>query len=80
MRYLQLDQGESVDKDEIIGIFDIDTASVSRDTRGALKRISGSFGTVNLCSDLPKRAYISGLSVESVVKRIQNPGFGIEKD
>ncbi len=82
MKYLQLEKGESVDKSEIIGIFDIDTASVSPATKDIFKRKEEERGVISLSNDLPKsfllcdneytdRIYITGLSVESIRKRIE---------
>ena len=33
MRYIQLEKGESIDKNEIIGIFDLESASTSQATK-----------------------------------------------
>ncbi len=81
-KYLQLEKGESIDKDEIIGIFDIDTASMSPNTRDIFKRKEEETGVISLSNDLPKsfllcdneytdRIYITGLSTESIRKRIE---------
>lgn len=81
MRYLQLEKGESIDKKTVIGIFDIETASVSQDTKDMFKRKEAEHGVVSLCNDLPRSfilcdgeysdtVYISGISTESIKKRI----------
>ncbi|MBO4453031.1 MAG: DUF370 domain-containing protein [Clostridia bacterium] len=83
MRFLQLEQGESVDMNEIVGIFDIDTAGSSKEARALFSRKESEFGVISLSSDLPKsfvlcdnefgdRIYISGLSTETVKRRIKN--------
>ena len=83
MRYLQLEKGESIDKKNIIGIFDIETASLSQPTKDFLKRKEDEHGVVSLSNDLPKSfivcegefsdtVYISGISVESIKKRLNN--------
>lgn len=83
MRYLQLEKGESIDKKTIIGIFDIETASISQDTKDMFKRKEAEHGVVSLSNDLPKSfilcenefsdtVYISGISTESIKKRINN--------
>lgn len=83
MRYLQLEKGESIDKNEIIGIFDLDSASISSSTDGLFRRKEEEHGVVNLSNDLPKSfilcegiysdtVYISGISTESIKKRIKN--------
>ena len=89
MEYIQLEKGESINKKEIIGIFDIDIASMSVGTKEIFKRMEEEKGVVSLCNDLPKsflvtdseytdRIYISGLSTESIRKRIESEkGIGI---
>ena len=82
MRYLQLEKGESIDKKSIIGIFDIESASIASATNDLFRRKEEEKGVVSLCSDLPKSfilcdgeysdtVYISGISVESILKRIK---------
>ncbi len=79
--YLQLEKGESIDKKEIIGIFDIETASISQGTKDLFRRKEEERGVVNLSNDLPKsflvcdgefddRIYLSGISTESIKKRL----------
>ena len=41
-------------KKDIIGIFDIDTATVSRDTRAFLKKCEDDDSVTNVSDDLPK--------------------------
>lgn len=78
---MQLEKGESIDKREIIGIFDMETASVSGATKEFFRRMEDETAVVNVCNDLPKsfiicqgeftdRMYISGISTESIKKRI----------
>ncbi len=80
MRYLQLEKGESIDKKTVIGVFDIETSSMSQGTRELFKRKEEEKGVVSLSNDLPKSfvltdgeysdtLYISGLSTESIKKR-----------
>lgn len=82
MKYIQLEKGESIDKSEIIGIFDIDTASMSPGTKEIFRRMEEEKGVISLSNDLPKsflladgeftdRIYISGLSTESIRKRLE---------
>ncbi len=82
MNYLQLEKGESIFKPEIIGIFDIETASFSGATKELFRRKEEEKGVISLCNDLPKsfllcdgeftdRIYISGLSCDSVRKRLE---------
>lgn len=87
--YLQLEKGESIAKDEIIGIFDIDLASMASGTKEIFKRMEDEKGVISLCNDLPRsflvtdseftdRIYISGLSTESIRKRLESEkGLGI---
>ena len=83
MRYLQLEKGESIDKNEIIGIFDIESASISLATKELFKRKEEEHGVVSVSNDLPKSfilcdgeftdtVYISGISVDSIKKRLNN--------
>lgn len=83
MRYLQLEKGESIDKNEIIGIFDLESASTSQVTKELFKRKEDEHGVVSVSNDLPKSfilcdgeftdtVYISGISVESIKKRLKN--------
>ncbi len=83
MRYLQLEKGESIDKNEIIGIFDIESASISFATKELFKRKEDEHGVVSVSNDLPKSfilcdgeytdtVYISGISVDSIKKRLNN--------
>lgn len=80
--YIQLEKGESIAKNEIIGIFDIDIAGVSAGTKEMFKRKEEEKAVVSLSNDLPKsfllcdneysdRIYVSGLSTDSIRKRIE---------
>ncbi len=83
MRYLQLEKGESIDKKSIIGIFDLDSSSKAGATNDLFRRKEEEHGVVNVCNDLPKSfilcdgeysdtVYISGISTESIKKRLKN--------
>lgn len=83
MRYLQLEKGESIDKTTVIGIFDIETASMSQATKELFRRKEEERGVISLSNDLPKSflvvdgeyadsVYITGLSTESIKKRLDN--------
>ena len=83
MRYLQLEKGESIDKTTVIGIFDIETASMSQATKELFRRKEEEHGVVSVSNDLPKSfvltenefndsVYITGLSTESIKKRLDN--------
>ncbi len=79
--FLQLEGGESVIADDVVGIFDMDEATMEEATRIFLTQKQKSMQVVSLASDLPKsivlvreaygdRAYISGLSTETIAKRV----------
>ena len=84
MKYLQLEKGESIDKAEIIGIFDIDTATVTKNTRDYLflKEKEGRCITVSyelpgsfvVCADKEgnETVYISQLSASTLLKRTED--------
>lgn len=78
--FLHLSKNESVRRSEVVGIFDIDNASLSKDTRNLMKNMQETHKTVSLCDDLPKTLvlcdneltdtlYITQLSAETVGKR-----------
>ncbi len=89
MGYVQLEKGESIAKEEIIGIFDIDLASMASGTKEIFRRMEEEKGVISLSNDLPKsflvtdseytdRIYISGLSTECIRKRLESEkGLGI---
>ncbi|MEG1742784.1 MAG: DUF370 domain-containing protein [Clostridia bacterium] len=77
---MHLSKNESVLKREIIGIFDLDNATIQIDTRNFLKQLQKENKTVSLCSDLPKSfvlcdneytetVYITQLSSKTLQKR-----------
>lgn len=52
--YLHLGQDKVVNMDEIIGIFDLDTSTVSKSTRDYLTKAEKDGFVTNVCTDLPK--------------------------
>ena len=64
---------------EIIGIFDMDTATVSHDTRNFLKRADRLGMTESLFEEVPKsflltddsKVYFSQISTQSLVGRVE---------
>ena len=83
--FLQLEHGESIAEKDIIGIFDLDGAGASPLTKPLFVRKEEEKGVVSLASDIPvsfvlaqgeygDTVYISGLSAESVRKRIVRHG------
>lgn len=78
--YIHLGQDTVVRKSDIIGIFDLDTATVSKRTRDYLARAEKAGRVVNVSSELPKSfivcqknneqiIYISQLSSATLLKR-----------
>ena len=79
--YLHLGQETVVTFDEIIGIFDLDTTTVSKITRDYLKRAELAGNVVNVSTELPKSftvckdekgkttVYISQISSSTLYKR-----------
>lgn len=80
--FLHLGKNESVINKEIVGIFDIETATLSADTRNFMAKLQDQKRVVNLCDDLPKSfvltdnelyesLYITQNSVNSLKKRVK---------
>ena len=85
---MYLDLGQAVVKTrDLIGIFDLDSATVSKTTRETLRRAEKNGEAVTLGDDLPRAfavaagdpsgkqtVYITQISVQTLVKRA-NEGF-----
>ncbi|MBQ2774964.1 MAG: DUF370 domain-containing protein [Clostridia bacterium] len=79
--YLHLGQDTVVNMDEIVGIFDLDTSTVSKATRDYLAKAEKDGLVVNVSFDLPKsfivcrnrenktQVYISPISSATLLKR-----------
>lgn len=78
--YLHLGQDIVVRTDEIVGIFDLDTATISKSTRAYLTRAEREGKVVNVTLELPKSfvvctrgekttVYISQISSSTLLKR-----------
>ena len=79
--YLHLGQDTVVNMDEIVGIFDLDTSTVSKFTRDYLAKAEKNGWVVNVSFDLPKsfivcrdkedntQVYISPISSSTLLKR-----------
>lgn len=78
--YLHLGQETIIRTKEILGIFDIDTTSISRHTRKFLNLAQKAGQVVNVTSELPKsfiltntdnetKVYISQISASTLKKR-----------
>lgn len=83
--FLHLGQDTVITTDEILGIFDIDTTTVSKATRTYLAMKEKSKNVVNVSFELPKSfivtfdkktkektVYISPISSITLLKRIEN--------
>lgn len=84
--YIHLGQDTVVKKSDIIGIFDLDTATVSKRTRDYLAKAEKAGRVVNVSTELPKSfivctredgqiIYISQISTATLLKRNES---GIE--
>ncbi|MEF9969725.1 MAG: DUF370 domain-containing protein [Ruthenibacterium sp.] len=79
--YLHLGQESIIHTRDILGIFDIDTASISKHTRDFLARAEKKGQVVNVSTELPKSfivtagetnaVYISQISASTLKKRSQ---------
>ena len=79
--YLHLGMDKVITFDEIIGIFDLDTTTVSKSTRNYLAKAEKEGRVENICYDLPKsfivcrtkdgkdKVYISQISSQTLLKR-----------
>ncbi|MBO5230039.1 MAG: DUF370 domain-containing protein [Clostridia bacterium] len=79
--YLHLGMDKVITFDEIIGIFDLDTTTVSKRTRDYLAKAEKEGIVENVCYDIPKsfivcrdkngndRVYISQISSSTLLKR-----------
>ncbi len=79
--YLHLGMDKVITFDEIIGIFDLETTTVSKNTRNFLTMAEKAGKVENVCYDLPKsfivcidkegneKVYISQISSSTLLKR-----------
>ena len=67
--YLHLGQDKVVSMDEIVGIFDLDTSTVSKATRDYLAKAEKDGCVTNVCTDLPKS--FSQISSSTLLKRTE---------
>lgn len=79
--YLHLGMDKVITFDDIIGIFDLDTATVSKNTRNYLAKAEKDGIVENVCYDLPKsfivcrnkkgedKVYIAQISSSTLLKR-----------
>ncbi len=81
--YLHLGNGQTVKMSEVVGIFDIEKASTSRDTREYLARAGKNRCVTPVTDDLPKsfvvcldsdlteRVYLCGVSAQTLRERAE---------
>ena len=78
--YIHLGNETVVKEDEIIGIFDIETTTISKNTRNFLEKAEKQKTVINVSYELPKsfivtnnkgkkRVYISQISPQTLQKR-----------
>lgn len=77
--FLHLGRGESVLKKEVVGIFDIDAATISADTKAFLKKLQEEKRVVNLCDDLPKCFVLTDNELCESVYITQNSALSLRK-
>lgn len=81
--YLHLGQGTVVKTEDIIGIFDLDSASISKRTRAYLAKAEKNNQVINVSQELPKsfiicangsdqKIYLSQLSSATLSKRYKS--------
>lgn len=86
--FLHLGQDTVIIEDDIIGIFDLDTTTVSKPTRDYLKTMQNGGNVVNVSYDLPKSfiitckkkakkktMFISPISTATLLKRSENVNY-----
>lgn len=79
--YLHIGQGTVIKTEDIVGIFDLDTSTVSKHTRKYLSKAEKEKKVINVTDDLPKsfvvvskkrkdeKVYISQISSTTLQKR-----------
>ena len=81
--YLHLGENTVVRTDDIIGIFDMDTSTISKWTKNYLSNATKSKRVINVSMDLPKsyvvcnedneiKVYVSQISSQTLMKRKSN--------
>ena len=89
--YLYLGQKTEINTNDIIGVFDLDTATVKKPTREFLSKTEKEGKTIEVIGDdLPKsfilehkkgsdRVYISQIAPATVLKRINNANMDVKE-
>lgn len=81
--FLHIGLDKLIEQDTIVGIYDLDTSTVSRSTRNYLAKAEKAGEVENVCVDLPKsfivcnengrrKIYISQLSVQTLLRRVNS--------
>ncbi len=80
--YLHIGQDVILRTEDIIGIFDMDTATASKHTRALIGRMEQTGNVISVFDDLPKsfivcggetpKVYISQISTGTLLKRAEN--------
>lgn len=81
--YLHLGQDTVVRTDRIVGVFDMDNSTVSKHTKGFLRKAQLENRVVNVSMELPKsfvvceengveRVYISQMSPSTLLRRVRS--------
>ena len=77
--YLHIGNGNSVKRKNIIGIFDLDTSTISKVTRKYISKMEKEGRVTYLDSDIPRAFILTGNRFESDIKlsRISSVGLKI---
>ncbi len=87
--YLSIGNDMAVREESIVGIFDLDTSSVSKHTRNFLQRAEGAGQVLAVTEELPKafvltrefpmdRVYLTQFSASTIEKRSKRPFGGFD--
>ena len=85
--FLHRGEGKILNKKEIVGIFDLETTSISKKTREFLRKNEKSKNVIYVSDEIPKtfvisedkKVYISQISSQTLYKRSERiDGFGTE--
>ncbi len=84
--FLHLGENTVISTENLVGIFDMDNTTVSKTTRDYLSKMQKDKKIVNVSYEIPKSfilcrdketgediVYISPISTQTLLKRIQNP-------
>lgn len=66
--YLHIGNGKNIKKKEIIGIFDMDSATISSVTRAYIKRMDGEGKIIYEDNDIPRSFILSSKEIKSEIK------------